>query len=129
MKCLVEKKVYLLAMLFLLNQGKHCVKQFQQKRKKDFGKGIVYRFGKKKQNCRSLVHSRLVQYESVGFFMLNFIYCQLLKRDWLLNFFEEGGKHMTKCKAIVFVNQKRGVDKTTTALNLGIGFTHKSVIG
>ena len=33
-----------------------------------------------------LIHSRLVQYESVGFFIPIFIHSQSRKTDWLLNF-------------------------------------------
>ena len=37
-----------------------------------------------------------------------FVHSRSRKKDWLLNFFEEGGNHMTKCKVIALANQKGG---------------------
>ena len=54
-----------------------------------------------------------------------FVHSQSRKKDWLLNFFEEGGNHITKCKVIALANQKGGTAKTTTTLNLGIVLAHQ----
>ncbi len=48
-----------------------------------------------------MLHSRLIQITSQSaFFMPIFVHSQSRKKDWLLNFSEEGGNHMTKCKVI-----------------------------